>query len=160
MPLSLWRIRQPSIRESSLTAAKNPITFPANLHSTHIQHASASRGRVKGIPCIHTFSNPFKRCCSLRSHCLPDRAFQRSLNQRLSYTDRLFLQRRLSDKALIQTIPPPSLGLLFAGQPGRSSIARIERALFHRARSASKKGTWPLPLLPSLPIISSIMGAD
>ena len=23
--------------------------------------------------------------------------------------------------------------------------ARIERALFHRARSASKKGTWPLP---------------
>ena len=26
--------------------------------------------------------------------------------------------------------------------------ARIERALFHRARSASKKGTWPL-LLPS-----------
>jgi len=25
--------------------------------------------------------------------------------------------------------------------------ARIERALFHRARSASKKGTWPLPLI-------------
>jgi hypothetical protein len=25
--------------------------------------------------------------------------------------------------------------------------ARIERAQFHRARSASKKGTWPLPSL-------------
>ena len=27
--------------------------------------------------------------------------------------------------------------------------ARIGRAQFHRARSASKKGTWPLPLHPS-----------
>jgi len=27
--------------------------------------------------------------------------------------------------------------------------ARIERTPFHRARSASKKGTWPLPLTPS-----------
>ena len=27
--------------------------------------------------------------------------------------------------------------------------ARIERAQFHRARSASKKGTWPLPPHPS-----------
>ena len=27
--------------------------------------------------------------------------------------------------------------------------ARIERAPFHRARSASKKGTWPLPSYPS-----------
>ena len=27
--------------------------------------------------------------------------------------------------------------------------ARIERALFHRARSASKKGTWSLPSHPS-----------
>ena len=30
------------------------------------------------------------------------------------------------------------------------STARIGQALFHRARSASKEGTWPLPLiLPS-----------
>ncbi len=27
--------------------------------------------------------------------------------------------------------------------------ARIERAPFHRARSASEKGTWPLPPHPS-----------
>jgi hypothetical protein len=27
--------------------------------------------------------------------------------------------------------------------------ARVERALFHRARFASKKGTWPLPPHPS-----------
>jgi hypothetical protein len=27
--------------------------------------------------------------------------------------------------------------------------ARIERAQFHRARSASKEGTWPLPTYPS-----------
>ena len=37
--------------------------------------------------------------------------------------------------------------------------ARIERAQFHRARSASKKGTWPLPpSLPSSLVISSGMG--
>ncbi|MEO7862880.1 MAG: hypothetical protein ABIU05_21070, partial [Nitrospirales bacterium] len=28
------------------------------------------------------------------------------------------------------------------------STARIGRALFHRARSASKEGTWPLPPYP------------
>ncbi len=28
--------------------------------------------------------------------------------------------------------------------------ARIERAPFHRARSVSKKGTWPLPPFPPL----------
>ena len=27
--------------------------------------------------------------------------------------------------------------------------ARMERAQFHRARSASKEGTWPLPTYPS-----------
>jgi hypothetical protein len=31
------------------------------------------------------------------------------------------------------------------------STARIERAPFHRARSASKEGTWPLPPHPSEP---------
>ena len=35
------------------------------------------------------------------------------------------------------------------GQPSRSSNARVERAQFHRARSASKKGTWPLSPHPS-----------
>ena len=32
---------------------------------------------------------------------------------------------------------------------GMISTARIERAPFHRARSASKEGTWPLPPHPS-----------
>ncbi len=33
--------------------------------------------------------------------------------------------------------------------PRLPSTARIERALFHRARSASKEGTWLLPPYPS-----------
>src|SRR5438132_3665018 len=33
--------------------------------------------------------------------------------------------------------------------PRLPSTARIERAPFHRARSASKEGTWPLPPHPS-----------
>ena len=37
----------------------------------------------------------------------------------------------------------PSLG----EWPRLPFTARIERAQFHRARSASKKGTWPLPSL-------------
>ena len=37
---------------------------------------------------------------------------------------------------------------LFREWPRLPFTARIERALFHRARSASKKGTWPLPSLP------------
>ncbi len=30
-------------------------------------------------------------------------------------------------------------------RPRLPNTARIERAQFHRARSASKKGTWPFP---------------
>ena len=39
--------------------------------------------------------------------------------------------------------------------------ARIGRALVYRARSASKKGTWPLLLIPpSSLFVSPGMGAD
>ena len=38
---------------------------------------------------------------------------------------------------------------LFREWPRLPFTARIERAQFHRARSASKKGTWPLPPHPS-----------
>ena len=38
---------------------------------------------------------------------------------------------------------------LFREWPRLPSTARIGRAQFHRARSASKEGTWPLPPLPS-----------
>src|SRR6267143_4517761 len=38
---------------------------------------------------------------------------------------------------------------LFREWPRLHFTARIERAPFHRARSASKKGTWPLPPHPS-----------
>jgi hypothetical protein len=34
-----------------------------------------------------------------------------------------------------------------------SFTARIGRAQLHRARSASKKGTWPLPPLPLTPVV-------
>ena len=38
---------------------------------------------------------------------------------------------------------------LFREWPRLPFTARIERAQFHRARSASKEGTWPLPTHPS-----------
>jgi len=67
---------------------------------------------------------------------------------------------RMLKKATVLTRPPngtprraigPGEGLpisyAFLGGSGRRLpfTARIERAPFHRARSASKKGTWPLP---------------
>jgi hypothetical protein len=42
---------------------------------------------------------------------------------------------------------PISLFLSLGEWPRLPFTARIERAQFHRARSASKKGTWPLPSL-------------
>ena len=42
-----------------------------------------------------------------------------------------------------------SLDLYLGERPRLPFTARIERAQFHRARSASKKGTWPLPPHPS-----------
>ena len=42
-----------------------------------------------------------------------------------------------------------SLYLSLGEWPRLPSTARIGRAQFHRARSASKEGTWPLPPLPS-----------
>jgi hypothetical protein len=39
----------------------------------------------------------------------------------------------------------PILSLSLGERPRVSFTARIERAQFHRARSASKKGTWPFP---------------
>jgi hypothetical protein len=42
-----------------------------------------------------------------------------------------------------------SLDLYLGERPRLPFTARIERAPFHRARSASKKGTWPLPPHPS-----------
>ena len=45
--------------------------------------------------------------------------------------------------------PSNSLYLPLGEWPRLPSTARIERAPFHRARSASKEGTWPLPAHPS-----------
>jgi hypothetical protein len=45
--------------------------------------------------------------------------------------------------------PSNSLYLPLGEWPRLPSTARIERAQFHRARSASKEGTWPLPPHPS-----------
>src|SRR5713101_9156050 len=45
--------------------------------------------------------------------------------------------------------PSHSLYLPLEEGPRLPSTARIERAQFHRARSASKEGTWPLPPHPS-----------
>ena len=42
---------------------------------------------------------------------------------------------------------PYSLYLSLGEWPRMPFTARIERAQFHRAHSASKKGTWPLPAL-------------
>jgi hypothetical protein len=45
--------------------------------------------------------------------------------------------------------PSNSLYLSLGEWPRLPSTARIGRAQFHRARSASKEGTWPLPPHPS-----------
>jgi len=50
-------------------------------------------------------------------------------------------------KTAVQQGPSNSLYLSLGEWPRLPFTARIERAQFHRARSASKKGTWPLPLL-------------
>ena len=48
---------------------------------------------------------------------------------------------------------------LFLGEPARLPFtARIERAHSYRARSASKKGTWPLP--PLLADVFTILLGD
>jgi len=54
--------------------------------------------------------------------------------------------RRMLKKA-VQRGPSKSLYLSSGKWPRLPFTARIERAPFHRARSASKKGTWPLPSL-------------
>ena len=45
-------------------------------------------------------------------------------------------------------VPSDSPYLSLREWPRLPFTARIERAQFHRARSASKKGTWPLPPSP------------
>ena len=52
--------------------------------------------------------------------------------------------RRLFKKA-VQQGPSNSHYLSIGERPRLFFTARIERAQFYRARSASKKGTWPLP---------------
>ena len=47
-----------------------------------------------------------------------------------------------------------SLVLYLGERPRLPFTARIERAQFHRARSASKKGTWPLPPHPLRPRVA------
>ena len=49
--------------------------------------------------------------------------------------------------ARAERCPSNSLYLSLGEWPRLPFTARIERAQFHRARSASKKGTWPLPPL-------------
>ena len=50
-------------------------------------------------------------------------------------------------KRSVQQGPSNSLYLPLGEWPRLPFTARIERAQFQRARSASKKGTWPLPSL-------------
>ena len=52
-----------------------------------------------------------------------------------------------SHTARVERGPSKSLYLSLGQWPSLPFTARIERAQFHRARSASKKGTWPLPPL-------------
>jgi len=47
---------------------------------------------------------------------------------------------------------------LFREWPRLPFTARIEGAQFHRARSASKKGTWPLPSHPLRPRVARARG--
>ena len=52
--------------------------------------------------------------------------------------------------------PPDSLYFFLEEVARLPFTARIERAHSYRARSASKKGTWPLPLI--LPLQSAVEG--
>jgi hypothetical protein len=54
-----------------------------------------------------------------------------------------------SPTARVQLRSSDSLYLALREWPRLPFTARIERAPFHRARSASKKGTWPLPPHPT-----------
>jgi len=54
----------------------------------------------------------------------------------------------------VQRGPFDSLCLSWREWPRLPFTARIERAPFHRARSASKKGTWPLPLILMRPRVA------
>ena len=82
--------------------------------------------------------------------------------------DKETITRRMLKKARHLTRPPtgtprralsPGEGLQFAKPlfrewPRLPFTARIEGAQFHRARSASKKGTWPLPSHPLRPRVA------
>jgi hypothetical protein len=57
--------------------------------------------------------------------------------------------RRKVDYSLERPFPHHSAPFSLKGVAETALTARIERAQFHRARSASKKGTWPLPPHPS-----------
>jgi len=55
--------------------------------------------------------------------------------------------QRPSPMALPDHVFQPASLLFTGGWPDWSPTARIERPQFHRGGSASKKGTWPLPLI-------------
>jgi hypothetical protein len=55
------------------------------------------------------------------------------------------MARMSSITARVEPSPSNSLYVFLGEWPRLPFTARIERAQFHRARSASKKGTWLLP---------------
>jgi hypothetical protein len=56
---------------------------------------------------------------------------------------------RVGSTAAVERGPFTFLNLSLGEWPRLPSTARIGRAPFHRARSASREGTWPLPATPS-----------
>jgi hypothetical protein len=62
--------------------------------------------------------------------------------------------------ARVQRGPSDSLHLSWREWPRLPFTARIERALSECARSASKKGTWPLPLILLRPRVARARGSS
>ena len=62
--------------------------------------------------------------------------------------------------ARVQRGPSDSLHLSWREWPRLPFTARIERALSEYARSASKKGTWPLPLILLRPRVARARGSS
>jgi hypothetical protein len=101
---------------------------------------------VRNVRCCYSPAPQFKTQHSPFNICLGAFALSRMLKKARLLT-RPTLARR--DALYPERGPSSFLYLPLEEWPRLPSTARIERAQFHRARSASKEGTWPLLPHPS-----------
>jgi hypothetical protein len=123
------------------------------------------QGSGQGYPLLRASSDHRFIVGALRAKRAPGRSFPNLLRPRVaraqeinrppspSFQARLFHSlwngTRVGSTAAVERGPVTFLNLSLGEWPRLPSIARIGRAPLHRARSASKEGTWPLPATPS-----------